>query len=90
MSENIVQNSITTALMVSDITLKLASGVVETAENADPRLKSDNIIERRTATSRNVQHLKRVMTQTWFTEALTMEQFDKINNAIIAGEDYLS
>ena len=89
MSENIVQNSITTALMVSDITLKLASGVVETAENADPRLKSDNIIERRTATSRNVQHLKRVMTQTWFTEALTIEQFDIINRAIIAGEDYL-
>jgi len=90
MSENIIQNSITTALMVSDITLKLASGVVETAPTADPRLKSDNIIERRTATSRNVQHLKRVMTQTWFTEALTMEQFDTINNAIIAGEDYLS
>jgi hypothetical protein len=30
------------------------------------------------------------MNQTWFAEALTMEQFNTINNAIIAGEDYLS
>ena len=90
MSENIVQNSITAALQVSELVQKLASGVVETAENADPRLKTSNIPERRTYISRNVQHLKRVMNQTWFAEALTMEQFNTINNAIIAGEDYLS
>jgi hypothetical protein len=90
MSENIIQNSITAALQTADLVQKLASGVVLTAENADSRLKTNNIPERRTYVSRNVQHLKRVMGQTWFAEALTMEQFVTINNAIIAGEDYLS
>jgi hypothetical protein len=89
MSENIVQNSITTALLVADLVAKLATGIVETAEDADERLKTSNIIQRRTYVTRNVQHLKRVMTQEWFLQALTMEQFDTINNAIIAGEDYL-
>ena len=90
MSENIIQNSISAALQAADLIQKLASGVVETAENADDRLKTNNIPERRTYVSRNTQHLKRVMGQTWFTDALTMEQFVTINNAIIAGEDYLS
>jgi len=89
MSENIVQNSITTALMVADLVEKLATGVVETAENADERLKTTSIPQRRTYVTRNVQHLKRVTTQEWFLQALTIEQFDKINNAITAGENYL-
>lgn len=89
MPETIIQTSIDAALQVADLVTKLASGVVATEPTADPRLKTDSVHQRRTYTSRNVQHLKRLMSQTWFTDALTMEQFATINDAIVAGEDYL-
>jgi hypothetical protein len=89
MPESNIQTAIDTALQVASFVEQLASGVVLTEPNADARLKSENIFQRKTYASRNIQHLKRLMTQTWFTDALTMEQFTAINNAIVAGEDYL-
>jgi hypothetical protein len=89
MPESIIQTSIDIALQVAELVEQLASGVVATDPNADPRLRSENIHQRRTYVSRNVQHLRRLTSQTWFTDALTMEQFTAINNAIVAGEDYL-
>jgi hypothetical protein len=89
MSENIIQVSIDTALEVADLVQQLASGVIATDPNADPRLQTESIHQRRTYVSRHLQHLKRLMTQTWFTDAITMEQFTTINSAIVAGEDYL-
>jgi hypothetical protein len=89
MPESNIQTAIDTALQVASFVEQLASGVVLTEPNADARLKSENILQRKTYASRNIQHLKRLMTQTWFTDALTMEQFTAINNAIVAGEDYL-
>ncbi len=89
MPESNIQTAIDTALQVASFVEQLATGVVATEPDADPRLKSENAFQRRTYASRNIQHLKRLMTQTWFTDALTMEQFTAINNAIVAGEDYL-
>lgn len=89
MPETIIQTSIDTALQVASLVEQLASGVVSTDPNADARLQVESIHQRRTYVSRNMQHLKRLMSQTWFTDALTMEQFTTINNAIVAGEDYL-
>lgn len=89
MPETIIQTSIDTALQVASLVEQLASGVVSTDPDADPRLTVESIHQRRTYVSRNLQHLKRLMSQTWFTDALTMEQFNTINNAIVAGEDYL-
>lgn len=89
MPEEIIQNSIDAALQVSELVEQLATGVVSTDPNADSRLQTESVHQRRTYVSRNVQHLKRVMTQTWFTDALTMEQFNTINSAIVAGENYL-
>lgn len=85
---NPLQIAIQNALDVATLVDKLASGVVESA-GGDSRLTTENIFERRTYTSRNVQHLKRVMSQTWFTDALTMEQFMTINDAIVKGEEYM-
>jgi len=85
---NPLQIAIQNALDVATLVDKLASGVVESAGD-DARLATENIFERRTYTSRNVQHLKRVMSQTWFTDALTMEQFMIINDAIVKGEEYM-
>jgi len=85
---NSLQIAIQNALTVATLVDKLASGVVESA-GGDLRLATENIFERRTYTSRNVQHLKRVMSQTWFTDALTMEQFMTINDAIVKGEEYM-
>jgi hypothetical protein len=89
MPETIIQTSIDTALQVADLLTQLASGVVSTDPTADVRLRTESIHQRRTYVSRNVQHLKRLMSQTWFTDVLTMEQFTTINDAIVAGEDYL-
>ena len=57
--------------------------------SSDLRLKSENIYQRKTYLVRSVSHLKRLMTQTWFTESLTIDQFTTLNNAIVSGEDYL-
>lgn len=89
MSENPIQISIDTALQVADLVEQLASGVIATDPAADSRLRVESVHLRRTYVSRNIQHLKRLMTQTWFTDALTMEQFTTINSAIVAGENYL-
>ena len=89
MPETIIQTSIDTALQVANLVEQLASGVVATDPTTDSRLQTESIHLRRTYTSRNVQHLKRLMSQTWFTDVLTVEQFTAINSAIVAGEDYL-
>lgn len=89
MPETIIQTSIDTALQVANLVEQLASGVVATDPTADSRLQTESIHLRRTYTSRNVQHLKRLMSQTWFTDVLTVEQFTAINSAIVAGEAYL-
>lgn len=86
---NPLETAIQNALNVASLLDKLASGVIETGPGADLRLISENVFERRTYTSRNVQHLKRLMSQTWFTDALTMEQFMTINDAIVKGEEYM-
>lgn len=78
--------SINTALGVSTLLNKLVTGVIDPS---DIRLSSANVFERKTYVIRNVGHLKRLMSQTWFTEALTIEQFTTLNDAIVAGEDYI-
>ena len=81
-----IQTAITTALEVAAFIEKLATG---TTDNSDSRLSSDNVFERKTYATRNVQHLKRLMSQTWFTDALDIDQFTAINDAIVAGETYI-
>ena len=65
---------------------KLVAGTID---NSDPRLSSENVFDRKTYATRNIQHLKRLMSQTWFTDALDIDQFMKINDAIVAGETYI-
>ena len=81
-----IQGSITASLEVSSFIGDLVAGVTG---SSDLRLKSENIYQRKTYLVRSVSHLKRLMTQTWFTESLTIDQFTTLNNAIVSGEDYL-
>jgi hypothetical protein len=81
-----IEIAISTALDVSSFVEKLTSGVVDAS---DPRLSEENIFERKTYVTRNVLHLKRLMSQPWFTSALDIDNFTKINDAIVAGDDYL-
>lgn len=85
MSEKI-NISISTALDVSDLVIRLTSGVID---QSDLRLSTDNIFERKTHVIRNISHLKRLMSQDWFTDALNIDQFSTINDAIVAGESYI-
>lgn len=85
MSEKIAI-SISTALTVAAFVNKLASGVIDPS---DLRLATENIFERKTHTIRGVSHLKRLMSQTWFTDVIDVDQFTAINDAIVAGEDYI-
>ena len=78
--------SINTALGVATLLNKLVTGVIDPS---DDRLSSANVFERKTYVIRNVGHLKRLMSQAWFTNALTIEQFTTLNDAIVAGEDYI-
>ena len=81
-----IQGSITASLEVSSFIGDLVAGVTG---SSDLRLKSENIYQRKTYLVRSVSHLKRLMTQTWITESLTIDQFTTLNNAIVSGEDYL-
>jgi hypothetical protein len=81
-----IQNSITVALEVADLVTKLSTGVID---NTDSRLSTENVFDRKNYTLRNVSHLKRLMSQTWFTNSLDIDQFTTINDAIVAGEAYL-
>ena len=81
-----IQNSITVALEVADLVTKLSTGVID---NTDSRLSTENVFNRKNYTLRNVSHLKRLMSQTWFTNSLDIDQFTTINDAIVAGEAYL-
>jgi hypothetical protein len=81
-----IQNSITIALEVADLVTKLSTGVID---NTDSRLSTENVFDRKNYTLRNVSHLKRLMSQSWFTQSLDIDQFTTINDAIVAGEAYL-
>lgn len=81
-----VTTAITNALSVATLLNKLVTGVIDPS---DDRLSSANVFERKTYVIRNVGHLKRLMSQTWFTNALTIQQFTTLNDAIVAGEDYI-
>lgn len=81
-----ITTSINTALGVATLLNKLVTGVIDPS---DDRLSSANVFERKTYVIRNVGHLKRLMSQTWFTNALTIEQFTTLNDAIVAAEDYI-
>jgi hypothetical protein len=85
MSEKIT-TAITNALNVAAFLDQLVTGVIDPS---DTRLSSENIFERKTYVIRNIGHLKRLMSQTWFTDVLTIDQFTTINDAIIAGEEYI-
>jgi hypothetical protein len=85
MSEKIAI-SISTALTVAAFVNKLASGVIDPS---DLRLATENIFERKTHAIRGISHLKRLMSQTWFTDALDIDQFTTLNDAIVAGEEYI-
>jgi len=78
--------SITNALTVASLIDKLVTGVID---QSDERLSSANVFERKTYVIRNVGHLKRLMSQTWFTDTLNIDQFTTINDAIVAGENYI-
>jgi hypothetical protein len=78
--------SITNALNVATVIDKLVTGVIDPS---DERLSSANVFERKTYVIRNVGHLKRLMSQTWFTDALDIDQFTTLNDAIVAGETYI-
>jgi hypothetical protein len=80
-----ITTSITNALAAANLINQLVTGVID---QSNSKLASENIFERKTQVVRSTSHLKRVMSQTWFTEALNMDQFTTINNAIVAGEDY--
>lgn len=80
-----ITHSITTALAVSNLINNLVTGVIDPS---DSRLASSNIFERKTHVVRSTSHLKRLMSQTWFTDALDIDQFTTINDAIVAGETY--
>lgn len=81
-----IQIAITTALEVASFIEKLVAGTID---GSDSRLSNENVFERKTYATRNVQHLKRLMSQTWFTDALDIDQFTTINDAIVAGETYI-
>ena len=81
-----ITTSINTALGVATLLNKLVTGVIDPS---DDRLSSANVFERKTYVIRNVGHLKRLMSQTWFTNTLTIEQFTTLNDAIVAAEDYI-
>jgi hypothetical protein len=85
MSEKITI-SISTALTVAAFVNKLTSGVIDPS---DLRLATENTFERKTHVIRGISHLKRLMSQTWFTDAIDVDQFTTINDAIVAGEDYI-
>lgn len=78
--------AITNALTVATLIDKLVTGVID---QSDERLASANVFERKTYVIRNVGHLKRLMSQTWFTDALNVDQFITLNDAIVAGETYI-
>jgi hypothetical protein len=81
-----IKTAITNALNVATIIDKLVTGVID---QSDERLASANVFERKTYVIRNVGHLKRLMSQTWFTDALDVDQFITLNDAIVAGETYI-
>lgn len=81
-----IQTSITLALQSAAFIEKLVAGTVD---SSDPRLSNENVFERKTYAIRNTQHLKRLMSQTWFTDALDIDQFTQINDAIVAGEEFI-
>jgi hypothetical protein len=85
MSEKIAI-SISTALTVAAFINKLTTGVIDPS---DLRLATENIFERKTHVIRGISHLKRLMSQTWFTDVIDVDQFTTINDAIVAGEDYI-
>jgi hypothetical protein len=81
-----ITTAITNALNVATVIDKLVTGVIDPS---DERLSSANVFERKTYVIRNVGHLKRLMSQTWFTDALDIDQFTTLNDAIVAGETYI-
>jgi hypothetical protein len=81
-----IQPYIEASLEVSSFVGDLVAGVTG---SSDERLRSENISQRKTYLVRSISHLKRLMSQSWFTESLTIDQFTTINNAIVSGEDYL-
>lgn len=81
-----ITTAITNALNAAAFLDKLVTGVIDPS---DTRLASANIFERKTYVIRNVGHLKRLMSQTWFTDALDVDQFTTLNDAIVAGEEYI-
>ena len=80
-----IATSITNALAAANLINQLVTGVIDPTNS---KLASENIFERKTQVVRNISHLKRLMSQTWFTNALNIDQFTTINDAIIAGEEY--
>jgi hypothetical protein len=80
-----IATSITNALAAANLINQLVTGVID---QSNSKLASENIFERKTQVVRNISHLKRLMSQTWFTNALNIDQFTIINDAIVAGEEY--
>jgi ubiquinone biosynthesis protein Coq4 len=80
-----ITTSITNALAAANLINQLVTGVID---QSNSKLASENIFERKTQVVRSTSHLKRLMSQTWFTDALNIDQFTTINDAIVAGEEY--
>jgi hypothetical protein len=80
-----IATSITNALAAANLINQLVTGVIDPTNS---KLASENIFERKTQVVRNISYLKRLMSQTWFTNALNIDQFTTINDAIVAGEEY--
>jgi hypothetical protein len=80
-----IATSITNALAAANLINQLVTGVIDPTNS---KLASENIFERKTQVVRSTSHLKRLMSQTWFTNALNIDQFTTINDAIVAGEEY--
>ena len=80
-----ITTSIANSLAAANLINQLVTGVIDQSNN---KLASGNIFERKTQVVRSTSHLKRLMSQTWFTNALNIDQFTTINDAIVAGEEY--
>jgi len=76
-----IQNSIKAAFD----SVNLINGVV-----AGTAMVNDAIEEKTDTVERNVTHLEIMLTQEWFTNALTVQQTTDINNCISNGNNYLA
>jgi hypothetical protein len=64
--------------------VNLINGII-----AGTKMPNATLQEKKSAVSRNVEHLELMMSKTWFAEGCTLTQTTNINACIAAGNTYV-